>query len=57
MLFFSSIFLLLGLAPYAFAGYSLKDDYSADKFFDMFTFDTVSSPDLCNHPQTDAGVR
>lgn len=37
-----SISLLLGLAPLAFARYSLKDDYSGDRFFDMFTFDTVS---------------
>ncbi|KAL8696725.1 MAG: hypothetical protein Q9201_007512, partial [Fulgogasparrea decipioides] len=26
------------------AGYSLQDDYSADKFFDMFSFDTMDDP-------------
>ncbi|KAL8901680.1 MAG: hypothetical protein Q9207_005081 [Kuettlingeria erythrocarpa] len=41
---FSSIVILLGLAPLAFAGYSLKDDYSGDRFFDMFTFDTMDDP-------------
>ena len=35
-------FLFLGLVPSTFAGYSLKDDYSPDRFLDMFFFDTVS---------------
>lgn len=43
MHFFPSI-VTFGLVPLAFAGYSLKDDYSADRFFDMFTFETVSLP-------------
>ncbi len=33
-----------GLAQIAAAAYSVLDDYSGDKFFDMFTFDTVRSP-------------
>lgn len=38
----ASIFLWVGLVPSAFAGYSLKDVYSTDRFFDMFNFDTVN---------------
>ncbi|KAI4192343.1 MAG: hypothetical protein LQ348_003179 [Seirophora lacunosa] len=41
---FSPYIVTFGLVPLAFAGYSLKDDYSADRFFDMFTFETVSLP-------------
>ena len=42
-----STFLLGGaLAATALAGYTVQDDYSGDKFFDMFTFDTVRSSSL-----------
>ena len=41
----TSLLLASGLAQLAFAAYSVKDDYSTDKFLDMFNFDTVSSSD------------
>ncbi|KAL8997264.1 MAG: hypothetical protein Q9188_006369, partial [Gyalolechia gomerana] len=44
MHFFTYISFFSGLVPLAFAGYSLKDDYSADKFFDLFGFDTIDDP-------------
>ena len=37
----STLFLGGGLVPLALAAYTIKDDYSGDKFFSMFTFDTV----------------
>ena len=39
---FSTLLALGGFAQLGLAGYSLKDNYSSDKFFDMFNFDTVS---------------
>lgn len=44
MHFLHSIYFFSGLVPLILAGYSLKDDYSADKFFDMFSFDTIDDP-------------
>ena len=35
---FSTAFLALGVAKTAVAGYSVADDYSGSKFFDMFDF-------------------
>ncbi|KAL8852854.1 MAG: hypothetical protein Q9221_002230 [Calogaya cf. arnoldii] len=43
-MYFKSVFLFIGLVPYTFAGYSLKDDYSPDRFLDMFSFDTFDDP-------------
>lgn len=43
MMHLSSLLLTTGLAPLGLAAYSIKDDYSAHNFFNMFTFDTVRS--------------
>ena len=40
----STLLLGGGLVPLALAGYAVQDDYSGDRFFDMFTFDTVCQP-------------
>ncbi|KAI4271340.1 MAG: hypothetical protein LQ337_006086 [Flavoplaca oasis] len=40
----TSLLLASGLAQLAFAAYSVKDDYSTDKFLDMFNFDTFDDP-------------
>ena len=40
-MYFSNLFLAGGIAQLGLAAYSIKDDYSADNFFNMFTFDTV----------------
>ena len=45
-MYFLTFFLLAGLVPSGFAAYSLQDDYSADKFINMFSFDTVR-PFVC----------
>ncbi|KAL8803406.1 MAG: hypothetical protein Q9182_003204 [Xanthomendoza sp. 2 TL-2023] len=39
-----SVLLFLGLVPFTLAGYRVQDDYSGDKFLDMFTFDTMDDP-------------
>ncbi|KAL8690262.1 MAG: hypothetical protein Q9224_004446 [Gallowayella concinna] len=41
---FSSLLLITGMAQLGLATYSIKDDYSADNFFNMFTFDTYDDP-------------
>ena len=38
---FSTLLFACGLVPLALARYDLRDDYSGDNFFSMFTFDTV----------------
>ena len=45
-----TLLLTAGLAPLALAGYTLQDDYTNEKFFDMFGFDTVRPPSP--HPET-----
>lgn len=50
-------FFFSGLVPFALAGYSLKDDYSVDKFFDLFSFDTVMPPKSKSHSSTDKDLR
>lgn len=54
---FTYIFFFSGLVPLAFAGYSLKDDYSADKFFDLFGFDTVTFTEFRGRSSTDKVFR
>ncbi|KAI4234342.1 MAG: hypothetical protein L6R40_006763 [Gallowayella cf. fulva] len=44
MMHLSSLLLTTGLAPLGLAAYSIKDDYSAHNFFNMFTFDTYDDP-------------
>ncbi|KAL8810229.1 MAG: hypothetical protein Q9200_002753, partial [Gallowayella weberi] len=39
-----SVLLFLGLVPFTLAGYRVQDDYSGDKFLDMFSFDTGEDP-------------
>ncbi|KAI4160379.1 MAG: hypothetical protein LQ342_005790 [Letrouitia transgressa] len=41
---FSSLLLAGGLVQLGLAAYSVKDDYSGDKFFDMFSFNTFDDP-------------
>ncbi|KAL8680354.1 MAG: hypothetical protein Q9186_003475 [Xanthomendoza sp. 1 TL-2023] len=41
---FISVLLFLGLVPFTLARYSVQDDYSGDKFLDMFSFDTMDDP-------------
>lgn len=41
---FRSLFASLVLARLSIAGYTIEDDYSTDKFFDMFDFFTDSDP-------------
>ena len=45
---FSTILLGAGLAQLGLAAYNIKDDYSADNFASMFSFDTVG---VSNHPR------
>jgi len=40
----STLFSVIGLAPLAFASYSILDDYSGNNFFNRFTFDTEDDP-------------
>ncbi|KAL8715378.1 MAG: hypothetical protein Q9220_000711 [cf. Caloplaca sp. 1 TL-2023] len=40
----SSLLVAAGLTRLGLAAYSIKDDYSADNFFNMFTFDTEDDP-------------
>lgn len=41
MRFITSLLPFLGLVPFTFAGYAIQDDYSPDKFLNMFDFGTV----------------
>ncbi|KAI4220060.1 MAG: hypothetical protein L6R36_007895 [Xanthoria steineri] len=43
-MYFPSICIALGLVPFTFARYSLKDDYNPGRFLDMFSFDTFDDP-------------
>ncbi|KAL8806317.1 MAG: hypothetical protein Q9200_005097 [Gallowayella weberi] len=41
---FSLVLVVTGMAQLGLATYIIKDDYSADNFFNMFTFDTYDDP-------------
>lgn len=41
-MYLSTLLTLGGFAQLGLAGYSLKDNYAPDNFFNMFNFDTVS---------------